>query len=965
VISSCLRSLIVLLASASILPVSAQVSPASRPNNSPEFTVHARAVVVDVVATRAGDQPISGLLRQDFKVLEDGKEQTIDFFEEHVPVRLDGRSSSALPPGVYTNRPPVQNDSVVVLLLDELNTAPQDQHALFSGVGEFVKSLPPGARVAIFLLRSKLELVRGFATDISALQSALKHRNTSIGADGAAGLRTQQDDAEDQMAAALFAESGAHYNGGEALRDLQTNQRITATLRSLEELGRNLAGVPGRKSLFWFSGSFPLSLFPQNGSAAQALVQQNEALNALQRATGSLAESKIAVYPVSVQGVVNDLSTQAATRSEEFHGGDIAQAEAEQKEMRNGSVAAMEHLALETGGRAIYNTNDFRSAASRAAQDNERYYTLVYAPPTGELDGKFRHIEVKVDQPGVKLAYRRGYYAWASVRPLEVADPLPRLMVPGLPPSTQILYTAHVEQVSPQPPADAPRAGGNATLNGPRSRYRVEFKVAPSGFDLETSPGGARTGRIEAGLVGYDRNGKALNWAGSQIDISLSPLSYEEAQRSGFATQLEIDLPPQVTSLATGVYDLNSQRAGTLEVPLPISVSAPEAPQKEASQSTAGSARAPVKTDGGPQPAIEAGVLSQPEPVRSSSLPDPVLLHRPAPKATGTAMREGSMFLDVVVSDAADKPVPGLEPWDFKLLDNDRSTKIMSFHSFGEAAAKPDPPVEVILVIDELNLPFQQAAFVKSEIARFLAQNGGSLAQPVSLMLLNESGLQVQPRPSTDGNALLEVVKGIKGHISVINPAMGAEGAVDRFQRSVRQMQYIADNEARKPGRKLLIWVGPGWPMLQSAAFKFNERDRRIYFDTIVKLTNQLREARIVVYSVAPNDSSMGGGPGRALLYKAFLKGVETERQADVGNLGLKVLVTQTGGLILGPDNDLAGQINRCIADANAFYRLSFNSPPAQHAHEYHELSLEVKQAGATARTNAGYYNEPPDSGDH
>lgn len=365
-----------------------------------------------------------------------------------------------------------------------------------------------------------------------------------------------------------------------------------------------------------------------------------------------------------------------------------------------------------------------------------------------------------------------------------------------------------------------------------------------------------------------------------------------------------------------------------------------------------------------------SGQVSPPSPPKNSpepeplSAPDPALLHRPPPKPPGTTMRDGSIFLDVVVNDAADKPVPGLEPWDFKLLDDERSTKIMSFRSFGAASARPDPPVEVILVIDELNLPFPQVAFVKSEICRFLAQNGGRLAQPVSLMLLNDSGLQIQPRPSTDGKALLDVVEGIKGHISVINPAMGAEGALYRFERSVRQMQYIADNEARKAGRKLLIWVGPGWPMLQSAAFKLNERDRRIYFAAIVELTNRLREARVVVYSVAPNDSSLGGGPGRAILYKAFVKGVETERQADFGNLGLKVLVTQTGGLILGPDNDLTAQMNRCIADANAFYRLSFNPPPARHAHEYHELSVQVKQAGATVRTNSGYYNEPPETQD-
>jgi VWFA-related protein len=173
-------------------------------------------------------------------------------------------------------------------------------------------------------------------------------------------------------------------------------------------------------------------------------------------------------------------------------------------------------------------------------------------------------------------------------------------------------------------------------------------------------------------------------------------------------------------------------------------------------------------------------------------------------------------------------------------------------------------------------------------------------------------------------------------------------------------MATIAENEAKKPGRKLLIWVGPGWPMLQSQAFRFNEKNRRQYFDVIVELTNRLREARIVAYSVAPEDSTMGGGPSRSLLYKAFLKGVPTEQQADIGDLALKVLVSQTGGRILGPDNDLVGQINRCIAEANAFYRLSFDPPQAQYADEYHDLQVRVNQPGTTVRTNTGYYNEPP-----
>jgi VWFA-related protein len=318
------------------------------------------------------------------------------------------------------------------------------------------------------------------------------------------------------------------------------------------------------------------------------------------------------------------------------------------------------------------------------------------------------------------------------------------------------------------------------------------------------------------------------------------------------------------------------------------------------------------------------------------------------------------MFLDVVVNDATGKPVRGLQPWDFKLLDNDRSTKILSFRSFDGTAVRPDPPVEVILVIDELNLPFTQVAFVKSELSEFLHQNGGRLAQPLSIMLLTEKGLRVQPLPTVDGLAQLDLLNQIKGHVSSINPAMGSQGALERARISVHQLATIAENEAKKPGRKLLVWVGPGWPMLQSQAFRFNEKDRQRYFNVIVELTNRLREARIVVNSIAPEDSSMGGGPSRSLLYKDFLKPVATEQQADVGNLGLKVLVTNTGGRLLGPDNDLVGQINRCIADANAFYRLSFDPPHAEHAEEYHDLQVLVNQPGVMVRTNSGYYNEPP-----
>ena len=94
-------------------------------------------------------------------------------------------------------------------------------------------------------------------------------------------------------------------------------------------------------------------------------------------------------------------------------------------------------------------------------------------------------------------------------------------------------------------------------------------------------------------------------------------------------------------------------------------------------------------------------------------------------------------------------------------------------------------------------------------------------------------------------------------------------------------------------------------------------------------------------------------------LYQKFLPAVTTPREANAGNLALKVLVTQTGGQILGPNNNLAGQIDQCIDDADSFYRISFDPPPAQHADEYHSLKMQVGRPGVTVRTNVGYYDQP------
>lgn len=116
--------------------------------------------------------------------------------------------------------------------------------------------------------------------------------------------------------------------------------------------------------------------------------------------------------------------------------------------------------------------------------------------------------------------------------------------------------------------------------------------------------------------------------------------------------------------------------------------------------------------------------------------------------------QEGLIKVDVVVTDRAGKPISGIAAKDFTLLDNGQPEKILTFHAFDEISNTADPPVKVILLVDALNLPERLAFYERREVERFLRQNNGHLAQPVSLVELSTKGIVMVGKPSADGNAL-------------------------------------------------------------------------------------------------------------------------------------------------------------------------------------------------------------------
>jgi VWFA-related protein len=337
---------------------------------------------------------------------------------------------------------------------------------------------------------------------------------------------------------------------------------------------------------------------------------------------------------------------------------------------------------------------------------------------------------------------------------------------------------------------------------------------------------------------------------------------------------------------------------------------------------------------------------------QQSAPPSPVA---PAAKGATAQARDASrrITLDVVVTDKSGKPVPGLQQQDFTLLDDKQPQPILSFRAMEETSKADDSPLQAILLVDAVNTSFHSVSFERLQLQKFLQKDDGKLSLPTSLVILTDTS-QGQSVTTLDGNALVDTLNSNQSGLRSIGRSQGFYGGADRVQISLGTLEKLTSHLATQPGRKLLIWISPGWPMLSGPGVELSAKDQEWLFQNVVSLSTELREARITLYSVDP--LGMDASLGRTFYYESFLKGVGSANKVQNGNLGLQVLATQSGGRVLTSSNDIANLIASCLVDAKAFYTLSFDSPPADHANEYHSLQIKIGKPGLTARTRTGYY---------
>ncbi len=114
---------------------------------SPIFKTDTKLVQVDVVA-RDKNGPVSGLTKQDFTLLDNGKPQEIAVFSvkgsiKSAPAGVKPAPSVPLPPGAVSNRENSESDAagtLTVILIDQKNLLVTDQQYAITRIVKFIQS---------------------------------------------------------------------------------------------------------------------------------------------------------------------------------------------------------------------------------------------------------------------------------------------------------------------------------------------------------------------------------------------------------------------------------------------------------------------------------------------------------------------------------------------------------------------------------------------------------------------------------------------------------------------------------------------------------------------------------------------------------------------------------------------------------------------------------------------------------
>ena len=390
------NKILAVLLALSLLPVSLESQ-----QEDYTFRVQSELVLVNVTVKDKNGNLVRDLKPGDFTILEDNRPQKVVSFDvenmdavatqDLAQTRALPSSPSGAATGASHNGPDQFKDRRLIVLFFDLSAMEPDEidRAATSAEHYVDTQMMPADLVSIVSLGSSLLVNQDFTADHDQLKKQLQGFASGSGQGYEEGTTGSTEGTSDT--GQPFTVDDTEYN------IFNTDRRLEA-LRSVAE---KLSHLQQKKSLIYFSSGMD-----RTGIENQAEVRA---------ATNAAVRSNMAIYTMDLRGlqalVAGGEAQNASLRGTSAYSG---QSMINALNSNFTTQETLVTLASDTGGRAFLDSNDFGQVFKGVQQDTSTYYLLGYHSTNQARDGRYRHIVVKVNVPGVKLDYRRGYYAPAD-----------------------------------------------------------------------------------------------------------------------------------------------------------------------------------------------------------------------------------------------------------------------------------------------------------------------------------------------------------------------------------------------------------------------------------------------------------------------------------------------------------------------------------------------------------------------
>jgi VWFA-related protein len=534
------------------------------PPPTPTFRTDVEYVEVDALVSDEQGRFVSDLQKEDFRIFEDGKPQTIaNFALVEIPVdpiepqRSSGGdvvSPDVVSPDVVSNEQPFTG-RIYTLILDDLHTAAMRAPLVKAAARQFIeRHLAANDLMAVVHTGGRDEASQDFTSNKRLLLSAV---------DRFMGLKLES--ASLARNAELLRGGGARDRSPMDPFEIERGFKARSTTRALRSVAEWLGGIRGRrKTILFISEGIDYDITdPFNNRSATAIMDE------MRSAIAAATQANASIYTIDPRGLagVADEAIQVSIFGDQLPGtysGDPdnpSQAQSRpgigtrslQNELRL-AQDSLRTLAEETNGLAAVNSNDFGSAFERIVRDNSAYYVMAYYPPSNKRDGKFHRIEVRTSRPGLRVRARRGYAApkWNSTDSRLVSSD-------GASPA--VIRALN----SPLPASGVTMQMFASSFKSTAPNTSVLFGIELRGRDLTLD--GSK--RIELSYVAVNPSGETRG-STDFFTLTLPQETRTRVQQTGVRVLRRFDLPPGRYQLRVAAHDIASGRVGSLQRDLEV-----------------------------------------------------------------------------------------------------------------------------------------------------------------------------------------------------------------------------------------------------------------------------------------------------------------------------------------------------------------------------------------------------------